>query len=258
MSTIIVITSGKGGVGKTTTAINLAAAMNYFGKNVLVVDGNISTPNVGIHLNAPEVPISLNHVLRGKAEPYEAVYEHDSGLKILPSSLSIKELKKTRTEKLKDFKKDFKDIAEFVVVDCAAGLGPEASSAMDIADEIIIVTNPEMPAVTDALKTAKLAEQMKKPVKGVIVTRVKKDKIELTPEVVKEMLETPVLGMVPEDEAVKRSINEKNAVMYTAPKSKASRAYKEIAAKILELNYDSDRDKETFIERLRKFFRGED
>jgi MinD-like ATPase involved in chromosome partitioning or flagellar assembly len=53
MKKIIVITSGKGGVGKTTTAINLGAAINYFGRNVLVIDGNLTTPNVGIHLNSP-------------------------------------------------------------------------------------------------------------------------------------------------------------------------------------------------------------
>lgn len=63
MSKIIVITSGKGGVGKTTTAINLGAALNYFGEDVLIIDGNLSTPNIGIHLNSPEVPINLNHVL---------------------------------------------------------------------------------------------------------------------------------------------------------------------------------------------------
>ena len=108
MSKIIVIASGKGGVGKTVSAINLAAAMNYFGKDVLVVDGNLSTPNVGIHLNAPEVPINLNHVLRGEAEPFEAVYEHDSGVKVIPASLSIKELKRTKPEKKKLFKKNIK------------------------------------------------------------------------------------------------------------------------------------------------------
>ncbi|GAH84164.1 unnamed protein product, partial [marine sediment metagenome] len=111
MTKIIVIASGKGGVGKTTTAINLATAMNYFGKDVLVIDGNLSTPNVGIHLNAPEVPVSLNHVLQEKAEPFEAVYEHESGIKIMPASISIKELKKTKPEKMKDFKKDFKKIS---------------------------------------------------------------------------------------------------------------------------------------------------
>jgi len=92
MSKIIVITSGKGGVGKTTTAINLAAAMKHFGEDVLIIDGNLSTPNVGLHLNSPEVPINLNHVLRGKAEPFEAIYEHESGIKIMPSSLSIEEI----------------------------------------------------------------------------------------------------------------------------------------------------------------------
>jgi septum site-determining protein MinD len=88
---VIVITSGKGGVGKTTTAINLGAAINYFGNDVLVIDANLTTPNIGIHLNSPEVPISLNHVLEDKAYPFEAVYEHPSGMKIMLSSLSIKE-----------------------------------------------------------------------------------------------------------------------------------------------------------------------
>ena len=110
MARIIVITSGKGGVGKTTTAINLAAAINHFGQDVLVIDGNLSTPNIGIHLNSPEVPINLNHVLKNKAEVFEAVYEHDSGIKIIPASLSVKELKKTKSEKLKNFKREFKKI----------------------------------------------------------------------------------------------------------------------------------------------------
>ena len=65
MKRVIVITSGKGGVGKTTTAINLGAAINHFGRDVLIVDGNLTTPNVGIHFGSPEVPVNLNHVLSG-------------------------------------------------------------------------------------------------------------------------------------------------------------------------------------------------
>jgi len=251
MKKIIVITSGKGGVGKTTTAINLGAAMNYFNKDVLVIDGNLSTPNVGIHLNSPEVPINLNHVLSKDAEASEAVYEHESGLKIMPSSLSIKELKKLRSENLKDFKKDFEAIADHIIVDSAAGLGNEATSAINLADEIILVTNPEMPAITDALKTIKISEQLKKPVLGVIVTRVKKNDIEMTPETVKDMLEVPILGMIPEDENVGKSLSMKDAVVHTHPKSKSARAYKEIVAKLLELEYDSDKDRLSW---WRRFF----
>src|SRR3989344_3729009 len=99
MSKVIVITSGKGGVGKTTSAINLGAALNYFDQDVLIVDANLATPDIGLHLGAPIVPVTLNHVLAGKAELGEAIYEHDSGTKILPSSISLKEMKKINHEK---------------------------------------------------------------------------------------------------------------------------------------------------------------
>lgn len=251
---IIAITSGKGGVGKTTTAINIGAALNNFGKDVLILDGNLSTPNVGIHLGSPEAPINLNHILSKKAEAFEAVYEHESGLKIIPSSLSIKELDKAKNYRLKDFKKEISALADNIIIDSAAGLGQEAISAMELGDELIIVTNPEMPAIADALKTIKVAERLKKPVRGVIVTRVKKNKIEMIPETVREMLEIPILGMIPEDIAVQESIAMKNPVVFTHPKSKASRAYKEIAAKILGIDYNSDDDKESLWERIMKSF----
>lgn len=252
MSKIIVITSGKGGVGKTTTAINLGAAMNYFGRDVLIIDANLSTPNVGIHLNSPEVPINLNHILQNKADAHEAVYEHESGLKIMPSSLSIKELKRTKPEKFKSFLEDFKKLSDYVIVDCAAGLSSEAVSAIESADELIVVTNPEMPAITDALKTIKLADDMNKHVRGIIMTRVRKDAIEMQPEEVKEMLDSPVLGMIPEHLDIKRALRKKDALVHVYPKSDASRAYKEIAARLLEIEYDSTKDKPTLWERLFK------
>ncbi|MBS3070914.1 cell division ATPase MinD [Candidatus Pacearchaeota archaeon] len=250
MSRLIVITSGKGGVGKTTTAINLGAAMNYFKKNVLVVDGNLSTPNIGVYLGSSEVPVNLNHVLAEKADLEEAVYEHESGMKILPSSLSINELKKLRPEKIKDFRKDFRKISDFVIIDSAAGLGNEVLSVFDLADELIIVTNPEIPAITDALKAIKIAEKKKKKILGVIITKVRKDNIEMSPEAVKEMLEVPILGMIPHDLDVSRALNLKNPVVYSHPKSNAARAYKEIAARIIDENYDSEKDKERMLRRL--------
>ncbi|PJE81738.1 septum site-determining protein MinD [Candidatus Pacearchaeota archaeon CG10_big_fil_rev_8_21_14_0_10_32_42] len=254
MKRLIVIASGKGGVGKTTTAINLGAAINYFNRDVLIIDANMSTPNVGIHLNSPEVPINLNHVLQKKAHPFEAVYTHESGIKIIPSSLSIKELKKIKMENLKNFKEEFKNLAEFVILDCSAGLGKEAIHTMELADEIILVSNPEMPSITDALKTIKIAEEMKKNVIGIIMTRVRKNKDELPPETVKEMLEIPVIGMIPEDSLVQNALKNKKPLVFLHPKSKSARAYKEIAARLIDEEYDSDADKPTLWEKVKFIF----
>jgi septum site-determining protein MinD len=241
MSKLFTITSGKGGVGKTTTSINLAAAMNSFGKEVIIVDANLTTPNVGLHLGAPIVPISLNHVLSGKAKVADAIYEHESGTKIIPSSLSINELKKLNQGKIKDVGKKLRKMADFVIYDSAAGLGDEAVAAMDAADELIIVTNPEIPAVTDALKTAKLVKQMGKEIRGVIVTRSKGSKTEMPISNVAEMLELPILGVIPEDSRVQNALAMKEALVHAYPKCKASREYKKIAAKLIGNNGYYDR-----------------
>lgn len=233
MAKIITIASGKGGVGKTTTAINLGAALNSFGKEVIVVDANLSTPNVGLHLGAPLVPVSLNHVLLGKASLADAVYEHESGTKIIPSSLSIRELKRINHSKLKDVAKKVKKFGDIIIFDSAAGLGEEAIAAMDAGDEVILVTNPEIPAVTDALKTSKLLEQMGKEIRGVIVTRVRGLKTEMPIANIKDMLELPILGVIPEDNRMQAALVKKDALLHIYPRSKAAQAYKKIAAKII-------------------------
>ena len=125
MARIIVINSGKGGVGKTTTAINLGASLNKLGKEVIIVDANLNTPNVGLQLGAPIVPITLNHVLKGKATVEEAIYEHHSGTKIVPSSLSIKELTKFNTNEIPRITKELSELCDYVIVDSAAGFGEE-------------------------------------------------------------------------------------------------------------------------------------
>ena len=167
MAKVYAILSGKGGVGKTTSAVNLGTSLNHLGEDVIIVDANLTTPNIGIHLGAPIVPITLNHVLNGQAEVEDAIYEHDSGTKIMPASLSLKETEKINYRKLIDIAKKLKKISNHIIMDAAAGLGEEAKSAMYAADEIIIVTNPEMSAVTDALKTIKLAEKINNPKKKI-------------------------------------------------------------------------------------------
>lgn len=236
MSRLITITSGKGGVGKTTTSINLAAALNYFGKEVILADANLTTPNVGLHLGAPIVPVSLNHLLSGKAKISDAIYEHESGTKVIPGSLSISELKRLNEHKLKDIGRKLRKMADIVIYDSAAGLGSEALAAMESADELIIVTNPEIPAVTDALKTSKVIEQMNKKILGVIVTRARKNKSEMPISNIAEMLELPILGVIPEDTKVQSALVMKEALFHAYPKCKASLEYKRIAAKLIGKN----------------------
>jgi septum site-determining protein MinD len=240
MTRLITIISGKGGVGKTTTAINLGAALSELGKDVIIVDANLTTPNVGLHLGAPIVPISLNHVLSGKAEIVDAIYEHESGAKIIPSSLSVKELRKINHGGLKEIGKKLRRMSDIVLYDSAAGLGEEAIAAIDSADELIIVTNPEIPAVTDALKTTKLAQEMKKSILGVVVTRSVNSKSEMPLVNVRDMLELPILGVIPEDLNVKCSVVMKDALVRTHPRSKASRAYKKLAARIAGVEYKEE------------------
>lgn len=237
MSKLITITSGKGGVGKTTTAINLGAALNSFGKDVVVLDANLTTPNIGLHLGAPLVPVSLNQVLSGKANVIDAIYEHESGTKIVPSSLSVRDLENINSKRLKEVGKRLKKIADYVIYDSAAGLGEEAIAAIESGDEMVIVTNPEIPAVTDALKASKVMEQMGKKIKGVIVTRVRNAKSEMPIDNIKEMLELPILGVIPEDESVQEALALKDALVHTHPRSQAARAYKRIAAKLAGVNY---------------------
>jgi len=240
MSKFIVITSGKGGVGKTTTSVNLAAAMNSFDEDVTLVDINLTTPNVGLHLGAPIVPVTFNHVLNKKANLVDAIYEHSSGTKVMPASLSIKELKRLDEADLSSVINDLRKISDIVIFDSAAGLGAEAVSAIEIADEIIVVTNPEIPAVTDALKTIKIAQEMGKDVLGVIVSRVKGNKNEMSMKSIQEMLETPILGIVPEDDCVQEALALRNAVFLTHPKSPAARSYRKIAARVLGIELEPE------------------
>lgn len=232
MGRVIVILSGKGGVGKTTTAINLGASLNKLGKNVVVVDANLNTPNIGIHLGAPIVPITLNHVLKGKASIDDAIYEHSSGMKLIPSSLSIKELTKFNTKKLPEVAKYLKTEFDYVIFDSAAGFGEEVIATINAAEEIIIVTNPEMPAVTDALKAVKVSRDMGKTINGVIIARNHNAKYEMPVSAIKSMLETQVIGIIPEDKSVKEALNRRDAVVHTHPKSKAAKKYIEIARKV--------------------------
>lgn len=238
MTKIYAVISGKGGVGKTTTTINLGTSLNHLGEDVVIVDANLTTPNVGIHLGAPIVPVTLNHVLNNQAKFEEAIYEHESGTKVMPASLSLRETEKVNYNKFPDLIKKIKKITNYVLIDSAAGLGEEARAAINACDEIILVANPEMSSVTDALKTVKLAEEKGKPITGVILTRYKGRPYEMSIPNIRDMLEVPILGIIPEDDAIKESQALKNAVIHTHPRSRSAKMYFNTSKRLLGEDVD--------------------
>jgi len=233
MAKIYGVISGKGGTGKTTSVINLGAALNALGEKIIIADTNLSTPNIGLHLGAAILPKTLNHILNNKARLEEAIYKHESGLNILPSSLSITELKKINYEKLQTVGKNLKRLSKHIILDSPAGVGKDVEAVITASDELILVTQAEMPAITDALKIAKLAEQLNKKVIGFIITRHRNKKTEIPLENIQDLLEIPLLGIVPEDKNMQKALSLKDAIIHTHPRSKASKAYKEIAEKLI-------------------------
>ncbi len=248
MTRFIGVISGKGGVGKTTTAINLAGALNDYGKDVIVVDGNLTTPNIGIHLGNPILPITLNHVLQGRNHISEAIYESTGGMKVIPSSISLSDLKKTDPENLSRILRSLYGLTDIVVLDGSAGLGKEATMNIDAVDEILIVTNPELPAVTDALKTIRMAEELGKKILGVIVCRTKEDYGDLADKNIEALLDYKILATIPEDKSVREALNKKDLVISVSPKSKVSLAYRKLAAGLI--GEDFSKQKKGFFKKI--------
>jgi septum site-determining protein MinD len=237
MTRIITVASGKGGVGKTTLVSNLAAALANFKKSVIAVDGNLTTANLGIHLGIPLYPVTLQDVLSGNARLNDALYYHSSGFTVLPADISLKKLRLANSHELVDVFYKLVGSCDFILVDAAAGLGKEALSALEAADEVIIVTNPELPALTDALKLGNLADKYGTHNLGVIVNRHGNKKHEFSLDSVGDFLELPILGKVPEDPSVSKAISRKQPVVTHSPMSPASQHIMSIAARLIGEEY---------------------
>ena len=223
---IIGLLSGKGGVGKTTSAINLTAGLTSLGKQSILVDANVTTPNVGLHLGSPTHEITIHNVLKGKNTIHEAVQRHSSGIYFIPGSLALEDMEKL---KLNNFKSIKELKADFVIIDGAAGLGKEALATLEHCDELLVVTNPELPAMKDALKTIRIAEELGRNVKGVIVTRARKEKHDISLRNIEAMLEKPVIAVIPEDAMVREALSLKESLVYSHPHSNAAQSYMKLS-----------------------------
>ncbi|MBL7169855.1 MAG: cell division ATPase MinD [Candidatus Aenigmarchaeota archaeon] len=243
MTRLIVITSGKGGVGKTTLTSNLAAALTDFGQKVIVMDGNLTTPNLGLHLGMHLPKKTLHDVLKGKHRLRDAIYPHAYGFSVIPASLGLNDLKGVDPTRLPEVTFSLLGRADYVVIDSAAGLGREALSALSASDETIIITNPDLPSVTDALKVIKLAQETNINVLGVVVNRIKGEDYEMTIEQISELLGVPVISEIPEDRNIPVSIGMKQPLVGYSPESPAAIEIKKLAAHLTGRSYEPPKSK---------------
>jgi septum site-determining protein MinD len=221
------VSSSKGGSGKSTTSINLGVALNNLGRDVTVVDANLSTPYLSMYLGAPHVPVTLHHVLKGEAHIKDAIYQHESGTKVIPGSLSMRDIGRCD---LADLQKHMKHInSDVVILDGAPGLDNEAQASIKLADEVLVVTTPELPAVASSLKTLRMAQHHKKQIAGVVLTRAGHN-LDLKIKNIQTILEQPLIGVIPEDQYIKKALVKKEPVLHMYPHSPSGRAYQQLAA----------------------------
>ncbi len=227
MALVASVASSKGGSGKSTTSLNLGVALNKLGRDVCVIDTNLSTPYLSMYLGAPHVSVTLHHVLEGSAHINEAIYKHSSGTKILPGSISMQNVGRLNLE---DLQRHLPEIqSDIIILDGAPGLDTEARASIKLAHEVLIVTTPELPAVAQSLKTIRLAQQFKKPITGVVLTRAGHD-LDLKIKNIQTILEHPIIGVIPEDPYVKRALVKREPVVHAFPNAPSSLAYQELAS----------------------------
>ncbi len=235
----IVFASGKGGTGKTTTVANLGVALAQFGKEVILLDADLTMANLSLVLGMEDIPVTLHDVLAREADLKDAIYEGPAGVKVIPGGLSLEKVKKAKPERLRELMREISQLADFILIDAPAGLEMTSVTALLIGKELIVVTNPEISAITDSLKTKLIAEKLGTLPLGVILNRVTNEKTELTRDEIEAILEVPVLAMIPpEDPEVKRaSAYGVPLVIKNPPTSPAAIAIKQLAAKLAGIKW---------------------
>lgn len=228
---IVGILSGKGGVGKSVTSVNLSALFTKMGKTNILVDGDLSNPSVGLHLGLSYNAIGLSDCLDGHHTVGDAiVIQPQTGMRILPASLKYK-----REGSLKKLKSVVSQLAayELVIIDSPPGLTEDAWQIMSVCDLVFLITTPDVPSVTSAAKTAALCKKAGASLGGVIINRITKASYELTTNEISSMVEAPVIGEIPEDYAVPASIAARMPLVLYKPQSPAAKRLALIAKSIV-------------------------
>ena len=245
MAKVLVVTSGKGGVGKTTSTAALGAALAQAGQKVAVVDFDVGLRNLDLVMGAERrVVFDLINVIQGVAKLSQALIRDKrlETLWLLPAS-QTRDKDALTDEGVEGVIKELRDKFDWIICDSPAGIERGATLAMRFADTAVIVTNPEVSSVRDSdriiglldSKTEK-AEKGQRIDKHVLITRYDAQRAArgemLNIEDVLDILSTPLLGIIPESEEVLRASNLGSPITLNNAASAAARAYVDAALRL--------------------------
>jgi septum site-determining protein MinD len=238
MGEAIVVTSGKGGVGKTTTSANIGTALALLGKKVCLVDTDIGLRNLDVVMGLENrIIYDLVDVAEGRCRLNQALVKDKrfDELYMLPAA-QTKDKNSVSPEQVRDIVLELKKEYEYVIIDCPAGIEQGFKNAIAGADRAIVVTTPEHAAVRDADRVIGLLEGSDIESPKLIVNRIRPNMVKagdmLEIEDIIQVLNIDLIGIVPDDEHVIKAANSGEPTVMN-PDSLAAIAYRNIARRIL-------------------------
>jgi septum site-determining protein MinD len=263
MSRIIVVTSGKGGVGKTTVTANLGMTLARLGSTVALVDADFGLRNLDLLLGLENrVVYTAVEVISGECRLEQALVKdkRQPGLVLLPATQNRK-AEAINPNHMKQLVGALAQMYEFVLIDCPAGIEMGFKNAIAAAQEALIVTTPEIAAVRDADRVVGLLEANNIKRIHLIVNRLRPAMVQandmMSVEDVQEILAIPLIGVVPDDERVIVSTNRGEPLALAENLSIPAVAINHIARRLKGERVefmDLDGGKENFLSRIRKLF----
>ncbi len=261
---VVAIISGKGGVGKTTTAANLGIALATLGQKVVCIDTDIGLRNLDVVLGLENrIVYDLVDVIEGRCRLTQAMvrdrrYEN---LHLIPAAQTRDKSAVSASDMVR-LCEELRSMADWIVIDSPAGIERGFRNAIAPADQVLVITNPEVSSLRDADRIIGLVEAEEKGPAQLIINRINPEMVKrgdmLSISDVIELLAIPLIGIVPEDETVLISTNSGQPVVLNE-KSKAGLAFLNIGKRLLgeEVPWVSLNVKAGLLSRLGQLFSGE-
>lgn len=234
---VITVTSGKGGVGKTTAVANLAAALAMDGKKVVCIDGDIGLRNLDVVMGLENrIVYDIVDVIEGRCKLKQAMIrdKHYPNMHLIPAA-QTRDKNAVSPSDMVRICNELREETDFVVIDSPAGIERGFRNAIAAADRVLVVTNPEVSAVRDADRVVGILEAEEKGTPSLIINRLNANLVKnndmLSAEDVLDLLGIHLIGVVPEDENVIIGSNRGTPVV-TDPKSRAGQAFRNIAKRV--------------------------